>query len=68
MYFKHYLTKVPYRVIVLNEESRENGYFFGINTFINKKYQLNGPFLLVINHRYGFKRWVDHKFYGHFLV
>ena len=34
-YFKH-LTKAPYRVYYF-EESRENGYFFGINTFIKKK-------------------------------
>ena len=35
-YFKN-LTKITYRVTP-NEESRENGYIFGINTFINKKY------------------------------
>ena len=50
-----------------NEESRENGYFLGINTFINKKYQLNGPFF-VINHGYGFKRfsyngWITNLLY-----
>ena len=28
---------------MLDEESKENGYFFGIIPFINEKHQFNGP-------------------------
>ena len=49
-YFKH-LIKVPYKVYLMKNQ-RKMAHFVGINTFIDKKYQLYGIKELVISKKF----------------